>query len=205
MRWWRSTKTIRFLPGGRQGRGEPLRRRGDLVIAETQHGLVCANAGVDRSNVAAGSVVTLPVDPDRSAHRIRVRLGAQRGEVGGGDHRHLWSGLEEGLVDVAIGVSGLASILDLRATDSYGRTLEVTEITIADEVAAAADLVMGKATGVPCAVVRGPRCGARHRKGSRPDQERRGRSLPLGGATAPLNHSTVLVIPSSKLVQGPSR
>jgi coenzyme F420-0:L-glutamate ligase/coenzyme F420-1:gamma-L-glutamate ligase len=134
-----------------------LRRRGDLVIAETRHGLVCANAGVDRSNVAAGSVVTLPVDPDSSAHRIRVRLerasGVRLGVVITDTFGRAW---RRGLVDVAIGISGLASILDLRgATDSYGRTLEVTEIAIADEVAAAADLVMGKATGVPCAVVRG--------------------------------------------------
>ena len=134
-----------------------LRRRGDLVIAETRHGFICANSGVDRSNVAAGTVITLPVDPDRSANRIRVKLergsGVSLGVVVTDTFGRAW---RSGLVDIAIGVSGLAAILDLRGTpDSFGRTLEVTEIAIADEIAAAADLVMGKATGIPCAVVRG--------------------------------------------------
>ncbi len=134
-----------------------LRRRGDLVIAETSHGLICANAGVDRSNVAPGSVVTLPADPDRSAHRVRVRLeresGVDLGLVITDTFGRAW---RTGLVDVAIGVSGLTAVLDLRGTtDTFGRTLEVTEIAIADEIAAAADLVMGKATGIPCVVVRG--------------------------------------------------
>ncbi len=134
-----------------------LRRRGDLVIAETTHGFVCANAGVDRSNVRAGSVVTLPVDPDRSAHRIRVKLERDSavgiGVVITDTFGRAW---RSGLVDVAIGVSGLTAVIDLRGTtDAFGRTLEVTEIAIADEIAAAADLVMGKANGIPCAVVRG--------------------------------------------------
>lgn len=134
-----------------------LRRRGDLVIAQTEHGFVCANAGVDRSNVADGSAVLLPVDPDRSAYRIRTRLeratGAALGVVVTDTFGRPW---RRGLVDVAIGVSGIPSILDLRGqTDAHDRTMIVTQIAIVDEIAAAADLVMGKADSVPVAVVRG--------------------------------------------------
>jgi coenzyme F420-0:L-glutamate ligase/coenzyme F420-1:gamma-L-glutamate ligase len=134
-----------------------IRRRGDLVITETRHGFVCANAGVDRSNVTGNRAVLLPADPDRSAHRIRVRLeratGARLGVVITDTFGRAW---RRGLVDVAIGVSGLPALLDLRGTtDSQGRELAVTEVAIADEIAAAADLVAGKATGIPVVVVRG--------------------------------------------------
>lgn len=134
-----------------------VRRRGDLVIAQTRHGFVCANAAVDRSNVAAGMAVLLPIDPDRSAHRIRTllerttdtRLGVVISDTFGRPWRR-------GLVDVAIGISGLPSVVDLRGTvDTHGNELNVTEVAAVDEVAAAADLVMGKATGIPAAVVRG--------------------------------------------------
>ncbi len=134
-----------------------LRRRGDLVIAQTQHGFICANAGVDRSNVADGSAVLLPIDSDRSAHRIRMRLeqktGASLAVVVTDTFGRPW---RRGLVDVAIGVSGLPSILDLRGhTDAQGREMNVTEIAIIDEIAAAADLVMGKANSIPVAIIRG--------------------------------------------------
>jgi coenzyme F420-0:L-glutamate ligase / coenzyme F420-1:gamma-L-glutamate ligase len=134
-----------------------VRRRGDLVIAETRHGFVCANAGVDRSNAAPGTVVLLPRDPDRSARRLRDRLGAELGVrpavVISDTFGRPW---RRGLVDVAIGVAGMAPIDDLRGTtDSHGRVLDVTEVNLADEVAAAADLVMGKATGICAALVRG--------------------------------------------------
>jgi coenzyme F420-0:L-glutamate ligase/coenzyme F420-1:gamma-L-glutamate ligase len=134
-----------------------LRRRGDLLIAQTEHGFICANAGVDRSNVAHGWAVLLPVDPDRSAHRIRRRIeratGASIAVVVTDTFGRPW---RRGLVDVAIGVSGLPSIIDLRGqTDAQGRMLNVTEIAIVDEIAAAADLVMGKADEIPAAVVRG--------------------------------------------------
>jgi coenzyme F420-0:L-glutamate ligase/coenzyme F420-1:gamma-L-glutamate ligase len=136
---------------------EIVRRRGDMVIAITRHGFICANAGVDRSNVAPGHAVLLPVDPDVSAHRIRIRLERSTGNrvavVVTDTFGRPW---RRGLVDVAIGVSGIDPILDLRGTtDTYGRTLDVTEVAIVDEIAAAADLVMGKATGTPVALVRG--------------------------------------------------
>lgn len=134
-----------------------LRRRGSLVIAETSHGFVCANAGVDRSNALPGTAVLLPLDPDRSANRIRIRLervfGVALAVIVSDTFGRAW---RRGLTDVAIGVAGMAAISDLRGTtDMYGRLLEVTEVAIADEVAAAAELAMGKASGIPAAVVRG--------------------------------------------------
>lgn len=134
-----------------------VRRRGDMIIAITRHGFICANAGVDRSNVAAGHAVMLPIDPDASAHRIRLRLerttGVPLAVVVTDTFGRPW---RRGLTDVAIGVSGIDPILDLRGTtDTAGRVLDVTEVAIVDEIAAAADLVLGKATGIPVAIVRG--------------------------------------------------
>ncbi|MET0831149.1 MAG: coenzyme F420-0:L-glutamate ligase [Acidimicrobiia bacterium] len=136
---------------------EVLRRRGSMIIAVTRHGFVCANAGVDRSNVPGDAVVLLPVDPDRSAHTLRVRweraTGARLAVVVSDTFGRPW---RRGLTDVAIGISGIDPILDLKgAPDATGRVLEVTEIAVVDEIAAAADLVMGKARGIPVAVVRG--------------------------------------------------
>jgi coenzyme F420-0:L-glutamate ligase/coenzyme F420-1:gamma-L-glutamate ligase len=134
-----------------------LRRRGDLIISETRHGFVCANAGVDLSNVDEGWAALLPVDGDRSARRVRDMVRANAGvsvavvvsDTFGRAWRH-------GLTDVAIGVSGLAAIVDLRGTaDANGRELHVTEVALADEVASAAELVMGKSRRVPVAIVRG--------------------------------------------------
>jgi coenzyme F420-0:L-glutamate ligase/coenzyme F420-1:gamma-L-glutamate ligase len=134
-----------------------LRRRGDLVITETRHGFVCANAGVDRSNAAPGTAVLLPEDPDKSAHSLRMKLqrlsGARVGVIISDTFGRAW---RHGLVDVAIGVSGVAAVLDLRGTtDAMGRMMEVTEVAVADEIAAAADLAMGKAASIPVAIVRG--------------------------------------------------
>ena len=134
-----------------------LRRRGDLLITQTEHGFICANAGVDRSNVPNGYAVLLPIDADRSAHRIRVNLERATGTtiaiVVTDTFGRPW---RRGLVDVAIGVSGLPAILDLRGSpDAHNRTMNVTEIAIVDEIAAAADLVMGKVDAIPVAVVRG--------------------------------------------------
>jgi len=136
---------------------EILRRRGDLVIARTRHGFICANAGVDRSNTAPGTAVLLPADPDRSAHGLRLALrhltGVDLAVVITDTFGRAW---RRGLVDVAIGVSGLEAILDLRGTrDAQGRELKVTEVAVIDEIAAAADLVTGKAAGLPAALVRG--------------------------------------------------
>ena len=134
-----------------------LRRRGSLTIARSRHGFVCANAGVDRSNTRAGTAVLLPIDPDRSARRIRsrllrshpVRLAVVISDTFGRPWRR-------GLTDVAIGVAGMHPITDLRGTvDGDGNVLEVTEVAVADEAAAAADLVMGKASRIPAAIVRG--------------------------------------------------
>jgi coenzyme F420-0:L-glutamate ligase/coenzyme F420-1:gamma-L-glutamate ligase len=134
-----------------------LRRRGDLVISETRHGFVCANAGVDLSNVDEGWAALLPVDSDFSARRIRDALRAtRRVEVAIVISDTFGRPWRNGLTDVAIGVSGLAAVVDLRGTeDALGRELQVTEVAIADEVAAAAELVMGKAAAVPAAIVRG--------------------------------------------------
>ena len=134
-----------------------IRRRGDLVITQTKHGFICANAGVDRSNVPGSHAVLLPDRPDRSAHAIRTRLeqaaGVDLAVVVTDTFGRPW---RRGLTDIAIGVSGMPAILDLKgSTDMQGRLLEVTEVAIVDEIAAAADLVMGKATGIPAAIVRG--------------------------------------------------
>ena len=136
---------------------EVLRRRGDLVIARTKHGFICANAGVDRSNAAPGTAVLLPHDPDRSAHGIRMALRAATGVdlavIISDTFGRPW---RRGLTDVAIGVSGMLPILDLKGTfDAAGRELHVTEVAVVDEIAAAADLVMGKSWAVPVAIVRG--------------------------------------------------
>jgi coenzyme F420-0:L-glutamate ligase/coenzyme F420-1:gamma-L-glutamate ligase len=134
-----------------------LRRRDDLVISETKHGFVCANAGVDRSNLDDGVAALLPRDPDRSARRIRDRLrdatGAEVGIIVSDTFGRAW---RKGLVDVAIGCAGIAAVVDLRGSkDAKGHQLQVTEVAVADEIAAAAELVMGKADGVPVAIVRG--------------------------------------------------
>ncbi|MEX2419391.1 MAG: coenzyme F420-0:L-glutamate ligase [Acidimicrobiia bacterium] len=134
-----------------------VRRRGDLIIARTKHGFICANAGVDRSNAAPGTAVLLPHDPDRSAHGIRKAIEAATGVdlavIISDTFGRPW---RKGLVDVAIGLSGMDAILDLKGTvDAGGRELHVTEIAVIDEIAAAADLVMGKATAIPAALLRG--------------------------------------------------
>jgi coenzyme F420-0:L-glutamate ligase/coenzyme F420-1:gamma-L-glutamate ligase len=134
-----------------------LRRRGDLVIAETAAGFVCANAGVDRSNVPDGFVTLLPLDADRSARRIRDGLraspGVNVGVIVSDTFGRTW---RRGVTDVAIGCAGIAAVVDLRGTaDALGRPLEVTEVAVADELAAAAELVMGKASRVAAAIVRG--------------------------------------------------
>jgi coenzyme F420-0:L-glutamate ligase/coenzyme F420-1:gamma-L-glutamate ligase len=126
-------------------------------MTETSHGFVCANAGIDLSNVERGWAALLPVDPDRSARRIRDGLRAHAAvEVGvivSDTFGRTW---RRGLTDIAIGVAGVAAIVDLRGTtDALGRELAVTEVCIADELAGAAELVMGKAAGIPVAVVRG--------------------------------------------------
>ena len=134
-----------------------LRRRGDLVISETSHGFVCANAGVDFSNVPAGTAALLPRHPDRSAQRIREGIrqhaGVEAAVVVSDTFGRPW---RRGLTDVAIGCAGVLPILDLRGhQDALGRELAVTEVAIVDEIASAAELVMGKSANIPAAIIRG--------------------------------------------------
>ena len=134
-----------------------VRRRGDLIITETKHGFVCANSGIDLSNVERGYAALLPIDSDKSARRIRDIIGATLGVsvvvIISDTFGRPW---RKGLTDVAIGVAGIAGVVDLRGTpDSLGRIMQVTEVAVADELASAAELVMGKSSGVPVAVVRG--------------------------------------------------
>ncbi|MGI8974417.1 MAG: coenzyme F420-0:L-glutamate ligase [Gaiella sp.] len=137
---------------------EVVRSRPPLVIAETHHGFVCASAGVDASNAPADEVlVLLPVDPDASARalcdRLRVLANRTVGVVVSDSFGRAW---RQGTTDVALGVAGITPLRDLRgATDARGRELRSTVIAVADELAGAAELVMGKADGVPAAIVRG--------------------------------------------------
>lgn len=131
--------------------------RGATRIVVTRHGWVMAAAGVDASNMALGELALLPVDPDASARAlrasIRLRAGVRVAVVISDTSGRTW---RRGLTDVAIGVAGMAAVADLRGQpDASGIPLEVTEIAVADEVAAAADLVKGKLSGLPAAVVRG--------------------------------------------------
>jgi coenzyme F420-0:L-glutamate ligase / coenzyme F420-1:gamma-L-glutamate ligase len=136
---------------------EVVAQRGDMTIARTRHGLVLAAAGVDSSNVASGSLLPLPLDPDGSARRIRaglqgtchVTLGVIISDTAGRPWR-------VGQTDIAIGVAGVTPVIDHSGTlDRHGNLLHVTAPAVADEIAAAAELVMPKAGGTPFAVVRG--------------------------------------------------
>lgn len=133
-------------------------RRGDLIIAETRHGFVCANAGVDTSNVDEGTIALLPEDPDASAERLRSALEARvgvrpLGVVITDTFGRTW---REGLVDVAIGVAGLPALVDLRGTpDDRGRLLEATVVALADQIAAASGLLMQKSARIPAVIARG--------------------------------------------------
>jgi len=135
-----------------------VRMRGAHLIVETRHGFVCANAGVDRSNVGMNdSVVLLPVDPDKSAKLIRRQIveltGANVGVIISDTFGRAW---RNGQVNVAIGVAGLNPIADYRGTqDMFGNQLNVTQIAIADELASAAELVMRKSDRIPVAIIRG--------------------------------------------------
>jgi len=135
-----------------------VRSRPPLVIAETRHGFVCASAGVDSSNAKGpGTLVLLPLDPDASASRLRERVreltGYEIAVVVSDSFGRAW---RTGTTDVALGVAGMTALLDLRGTrDAVGYELHATQIAVADEVAGAAELVMGKVDGVPAAIVRG--------------------------------------------------
>ena len=137
---------------------EVLRVRPPLVIAETRHGFVCASAGVDASNARGpDTLVLLPLDPDASASRlraaVRVHTGVEVGVVVSDSFGRAW---RRGTTDVALGVSGIAALVDLSGQlDAAGYELHATEIAVADQIAGAAQLVMGKTDGIPAAIVRG--------------------------------------------------
>ncbi len=139
-----------------------VRVRPPLVIAETSHGFVCASAGVDASNAPEPeSVVLLPRDPDASAMRLRESLraltGAEVGVIVSDSFGRAW---RQGTTDVAVGLAGIQPLLDLKGErDSAGYELRATVIAVADELAGAAELVMGKTAGVPAAVIRGVEAG----------------------------------------------
>ena len=135
-----STRVVRAVPG--------------VLICETRHGLICANAGVDFSNAPEDEcAVLLPLDPDASAQRIRQRLGAGRAVIISDTFGRPW---REGLVDVAIGVAGLAPLADLRGTrDRRGKLLEVTVMARADQLAAAAGMLMEDPPGAPAVWIEG--------------------------------------------------
>jgi coenzyme F420-0:L-glutamate ligase/coenzyme F420-1:gamma-L-glutamate ligase len=153
----------RVLPGGDKAAAveaesaRVLRRVGDITISETHHGFVCANAGVDESNMEGDHIALLPVDPDASARRIRSRVkhltGIDVGVVVSDTFGRAW---RMGQTDVAIGVAGFEPINDFRGRlDHQGREMIATEIAIADELAGAAEIVMGKVDNIPAAIVRG--------------------------------------------------
>jgi coenzyme F420-0:L-glutamate ligase/coenzyme F420-1:gamma-L-glutamate ligase len=135
-----------------------IRERGPLVITETQHGFICASAGVDHSNAPEpGTLVLLPVDPDASARVVRERLRELAGvTVGVVVTDSFGRPFRQGTTDVAIGVAGLPAIVDLRGTvDRGGYVLRSSRVAIADEIAGAANLARGKADGVPVVILRG--------------------------------------------------
>jgi coenzyme F420-0:L-glutamate ligase/coenzyme F420-1:gamma-L-glutamate ligase len=136
-----------------------VRMERGVIVAETRHGFVCANAGVDASNVPDETALLLPEDPDRSARSLRDRLAAafdtRVAVIISDTFGRPW---REGLVNVAIGVAGISPLLDYRGQhDTAGKLLSATVIAVADEIASAAELAMGKTSRTPAAIVRGMR------------------------------------------------
>lgn len=138
-----------------------VRMERGLIISETRHGFICANAGVDASNAPEGCLILLPENPDRSAQQLKAQFddffGVGTGVIISDTFGRPW---RRGLTNVALGTAGLAPLLDYRGTrDRSGKTLHASVLAIADEIAAAAELVMGKAENIPVAVVRGAPAG----------------------------------------------
>jgi coenzyme F420-0:L-glutamate ligase / coenzyme F420-1:gamma-L-glutamate ligase len=141
-----------------------VRMERGVLIAETHHGFICANAGVDVSNTPPGTAALLPENPDRSASLLLAKwesvFGVPLGVIIADTFGRPW---REGLVNVAIGLAGLAPLLDYRGQqDAAGYTLQATVIAVADELASAGELVMGKTSGVPVALIRGWDSPGRH-------------------------------------------
>jgi coenzyme F420-0:L-glutamate ligase / coenzyme F420-1:gamma-L-glutamate ligase len=145
-----------------------VRMERGIIIAETRHGFVCANAGVDVSNTEEGTAILLPEDPDASSRTLQLRLSeifaADVGIIVSDTFGRAW---REGLVNVALGVAGLAPLIDYRGMlDANGRPLQATVIAMADELAAAAELVMGKSERIPVALIRGAKLERRSGSGA---------------------------------------
>jgi coenzyme F420-0:L-glutamate ligase/coenzyme F420-1:gamma-L-glutamate ligase len=136
-----------------------VRMERGILIAETSHGFICANAGVDASNVHADTVCLLPRDPDASAEQIRSELAAQSGaEIGVVISDSFGRPWRNGIINIAIGVAGIPALADYRGqSDAAGYSLHVTVLAIADELAAAAELIMNKLDAIPVALIRGYR------------------------------------------------
>jgi coenzyme F420-0:L-glutamate ligase / coenzyme F420-1:gamma-L-glutamate ligase len=157
--WQKDARLIEVIHGETR---RVVRNERGILIVETHHGFVCANAGVDTSNNAPDMVTLLPVDPDESAQRLCAQFerawGVRVGVIISDTFGRPW---REGLVNVALGVAGLAPLLDYRGQpDTHGRTLSATVIAVADELASAAELVMGKMGRVPVALIQGFQCEA---------------------------------------------
>ena len=134
-----------------------IRKRGELVIAKTNHGFICANAGIDKSNVKKNTVLLLPEDPNKSAHSYRKKMenltGKKIAVIVSDTFGRAW---RKGQVNFAIGSSGINPITSyIGKTDTFENELNATEIAVVDEIASAAELVMEKTINVPIAIVRG--------------------------------------------------
>jgi coenzyme F420-0:L-glutamate ligase/coenzyme F420-1:gamma-L-glutamate ligase len=134
-----------------------IRSGGRALIVETEHGFICANAGVDQSNVGLRRVALLPLDPDRSARQIRAEIAERTGKrpavIISDSFGRAW---RVGTVDIAVGIAGMKALRDERGLDDpYGYRLKAAVAAVADEIAAAAELVMGKRDGIPAVIVRG--------------------------------------------------
>ena len=134
-----------------------LRKRGETVIARTKHGFICANAGIDKSNIKKGYALLLPEDPDKSAYRIRKKIATEYGKeiavIISDTFGRAW---RKGQTNVAIGCSGIEPLASYIGTsDLYGNDLMATEIAIVDELASASELVMNKIDAIPIAIIRG--------------------------------------------------
>jgi coenzyme F420-0:L-glutamate ligase/coenzyme F420-1:gamma-L-glutamate ligase len=157
--WYKDARVIELVL--REAKRIVKMERG-VIIAETWHGYVCANAGVDLSNAEEGTAILLPNDPDASARLLRAELSKafdmDIGVIISDTFGRPW---REGLVNVALGVAGVAPLIDYRGQcDAHGKPLQATIIATADELASTAELVMGKSARVPVAIIRGAKAGA---------------------------------------------
>jgi coenzyme F420-0:L-glutamate ligase/coenzyme F420-1:gamma-L-glutamate ligase len=156
-----------------------VRARKGVIIAETRHGFVCANAGVDQSNVMEDQAVLLPLDPDRSASQLRQGILKRYNKIVSVVITDTFGRpFRNGQTNVAIGVSGIDPIKSYIGTsDMYGKKLRVTEIAVADEISSAGELVMGKSDWVPAAIVRGYEYSGSRKSSSRPLLRKREQDL----------------------------